>query len=240
MRWWAVLVAALLLSAGVQADGPNILWIVAEDTSPWMGYYGDPINAGATPQIDALAESGVLFRRAFVPAPVCSPCRSALMAGQRQIRRGAHEHRSSRGPVKIALPEGMKLLPQIMKEHGYYTFNLGKTDYNYVWDEAATHSLLRNNRGAIPWETLKRNQPFFGQIQTSGGKTNTTRFTVDDSLMVCSLKVCGTFSDEIGRARIHPYISVFPCFERDFDSSCRSPVEGNRKEIGDRYGTDRP
>ncbi len=65
---------------------PNILWIMAEDTSPWMGCYGDTVNAAATPNIDALAESGVRFTRAFVPAPVCSPCRSALVAGQR-IRR---------------------------------------------------------------------------------------------------------------------------------------------------------
>ena len=78
MRLYTVLVAVLGLCATAFAEGPNVLWIVAEDTSPWMGCYDDPINAGATPTIDALAESGVLFRRAFVPAPVCSPCRSAL------------------------------------------------------------------------------------------------------------------------------------------------------------------
>lgn len=31
---------------------PNILWLFAEDTSPWMGCYGDPINEGQTPHID--------------------------------------------------------------------------------------------------------------------------------------------------------------------------------------------
>ncbi len=155
------------------AEKPNILWIMAEDTSPWMGCYGDAINANATPNIDALAASGVRFARAFVPAPVCSPCRSALIAGQSQIRFGAHEHRSSRGPVKILLPEGMKLLPQIMRENGYYTFNLGKTDYNFIWDQEATFSLLGKRPKNIPWDSFKQNQPFYGQIQTSGGKTNT-------------------------------------------------------------------
>ncbi len=152
---------------------PNILWIMAEDTSPWMGCYGDTVNAAATPNIDALAESGVRFTRAFVPAPVCSPCRSALVAGQSQIRFGAHEHRSSRGPVKISLPRGMKLLPQIMRENGYYTFNLGKTDYNFIWDQEATFSLLGRRPKNIPWDSFKQNQPFYGQIQTAGGKTNT-------------------------------------------------------------------
>lgn len=163
----------LALTNAVAAQKPNILWIMAEDTSPWMGCYGDKINAAATPNIDTLAESGVRFARAFVPAPVCSPCRSALIAGQSQIRFGAHEHRSSRGPVKIKLPKGMKLLPQILRENGYYTFNLGKTDYNFIWDEKATFSMLGRRPKQIPWDTFRQNQPFYGQIQTSGGKTNT-------------------------------------------------------------------
>ncbi|MGI9471719.1 MAG: sulfatase-like hydrolase/transferase [Rubripirellula sp.] len=158
---------------------PNILWLFAEDTSPWMGCYGDPINQGATPSIDSLAERGVLFSRAFVPAPVCSACRSALMGGQNQIRFNAHEHRSSRGPAKLYLPEGLKLLPQLVKESGYFTFNLGKTDYNFIWDEPATYSLLKKSRSPVPWKTLQENQPFFGQIQTAGGKNNTTKFPAD-------------------------------------------------------------
>ncbi len=158
------------------ADRPNVLWLFAEDTSPWMGCYGHAINAGATPNIDSLAERGVRFSRAFVPAPVCSACRSALMGGKNQIRFNAHEHRSSRGPAKLYLPRGMKLLPQLVKESGYFTFNLGKSDYNFVWDEQATYSLQKKSRDSVPWETLKQNQPFFGQIQTAGGKNNTQKF----------------------------------------------------------------
>ena len=158
---------------------PNILWLFAEDTSPWMGCYGHEVNEGHTPNIDGLAERGVRFSRAFVPAPVCSACRSALMGGQSQIRFNAHEHRSSRGPAKLYLPDGMKLLPQLVKESGYYTFNLGKDDYNFVWDQAATYSLQQKQRSPVPWDKLKSNQPFFGQIQTAGGKFQTNKFPDD-------------------------------------------------------------
>ena len=161
------------------ADHPNIIWLFAEDTSPWMGSYGHPINQGKTPNIDSLAERGIRFSRAFVPAPVCSACRSALMGGQSQIRFNAHEHRSSRGPAKLHLPNGLKLLPQLIKEKGYFTFNLGKTDYNFIWDEAATYSLMQKGRSPIPWNKLKESQPFFGQIQTAGGKNNTTKFPAE-------------------------------------------------------------
>jgi N-sulfoglucosamine sulfohydrolase len=98
------------------------------------------------------------------------------MLGQSQIRSGAHEHRSSRGEAKVHLPGGMKLLPQIMKENGYYTFNRGKTDYNFVWDAAATYAEGKLRNKANAWNVLKENQPFFGQIQTKGGKNNTGKF----------------------------------------------------------------
>jgi len=83
-------VILLVCAEAVHSEPPNVLWIVAEDTSPWMGCYGDKINALATPNIDSLAESGIRFARAFVPAPVCSPCRSAMMAGQYPFAQG-HE-----------------------------------------------------------------------------------------------------------------------------------------------------
>ena len=180
MRFTPLACLALAFAANVHAaNQPNILWLFAEDTSPWMGCYGDKINQGKTPNIDGMADRGVRFSRAFVPAPVCSPCRSAMMGGQNQIRFNAHEHRSSRGPAKLYLPKGMKLLPQIMKEGGYYTFNLGKTDYNFIWDQPATYSLMKKSRNDIPWQSIKDNQPFFGQIQTAGGKNNTSNFPAD-------------------------------------------------------------
>ena len=37
---------------------PNILWIVAEDLSPFFGCYGDTINQGHTPTVDRLAAEG--------------------------------------------------------------------------------------------------------------------------------------------------------------------------------------
>lgn len=154
-------------------DLPNILWIYAEDTSPWMGCYGDAVNADATPQIDSIAEAGVQFTRAFVPAPVCSATRSAMMLGQNAIRFGGHEHRSSRAGPKIHLPEGYELLPQLLQRHGYTTFNHGKTDYNFVWDAGVYNYTAKSK---TDFTELVGRQPFFGQIQTKGGKNNTSKF----------------------------------------------------------------
>lgn len=185
------------LSSATQ-ERPNILWIVAEDLSPWMGCYGDEVNSGHTPTIDKLAAEDFLFKRAYTPSPVCSSARSALITGVMQTTNGTQEHRSSRytdgkvvpKPIRIHLPEGVRTLPELMKEAGYFTFNSGKDDYNFHYDrrklyDVGTHpdykvgmngwqgnraehskSYTQDVWGARP----NKDQPWFGQIQIDGGK----------------------------------------------------------------------
>jgi arylsulfatase A-like enzyme len=192
-RFLSLLMTIAGLAVGTLfAEKPNILWIYAEDTSPWMGCYGDKINAEATPNIDSIADAGVLFTQAFVPAPVCSATRSALMIGQNAIRFGAHEHRSSRGGTKIYLPEGYKLLPEIMQRHGYTTFNNGKTDYNFVWDPAV---YSYQSESKTDFSYLVNRQPFFGQIQTRGGKNNTSKFPQSRKVKPADVTVPADYPD---------------------------------------------
>ena len=91
MKIFLVLLALLTTS---HAKRPNILWIFSEDLSPYFGCYGCPINQGNTETIDQLAREGVLFTRTYVPAPVCSACRSALITGLYQTTTGTHQHLS--------------------------------------------------------------------------------------------------------------------------------------------------
>ncbi len=178
MHWGLILLitASFLTTAAGEESRPNIIWIYAEDTSPWMGCYGDRVNTYHTPNIDSLASAGVRFSRAFVPAPVCSATRSAMMLGQNAIRFGGHEHRSSRKGPKIHLPKDYQLLPELMQEVGYTTFNHGKTDYNYVWNAEA---YCYPAKSKTDFTDLVNRQPFFGQIQTKGGKNNTSQFPMD-------------------------------------------------------------
>src|SRR5690625_2342011 len=62
------------LHEGYSQSQPNILWIVSEDNSPWLGAYGDTI--ATTPNIDKLAEQGFVYINAYSNAPVCAPARS--------------------------------------------------------------------------------------------------------------------------------------------------------------------
>ncbi len=58
---------------------PNILYIHSHDTGRYVQPYGHAVR---TPNIQKLAEGGVVFRQAFCAAPTCSPSRAALLTGQ--------------------------------------------------------------------------------------------------------------------------------------------------------------
>ena len=66
----------------------NILFCFADDWGRYAGAYakvdgGPSLNdVIKTPHVDRVAREGVLFRHAFVPAPSCTPCRSALLSGR--------------------------------------------------------------------------------------------------------------------------------------------------------------
>jgi arylsulfatase A-like enzyme len=153
-------------------EKPNILWIYIEDMSPWIGCYGDPVNKNATPTIDSLASGGVRFSRCYVPAPVCSPCRSALITGAYQTTTGIHNHRSSRSEEgAIYLPKGITTIPELFQKAGYQTFNTGKDDYNFVYKREDLYEKTDKKNKFAAWQSLTKDKPFFGQIQLSGGKS---------------------------------------------------------------------
>ena len=60
-------------------QSPNILYIHSHDTGRYVQPYG---HAVPTPNIQQLAEGGVLFRGAFCANPTCSPSRASLLTGQ--------------------------------------------------------------------------------------------------------------------------------------------------------------
>lgn len=123
------------------AERPNILWISTEDHNPAIGAYGD--EYANTPNLDRLAKEGILYHNAFVPSPICSPARSAIITGMTATSLGTQNLRSI-----IEIPDVIKTLPEILMENGYYTTNNVKTDYNFDptgrWDESSNRAHWRN------------------------------------------------------------------------------------------------
>jgi N-sulfoglucosamine sulfohydrolase len=158
------------------SNSPNILWIYVDDMNNWMGCYGD--NTVATPNIDLLAEKGVKFNRAYMPCPVCSPTRSALITGTMQTSYGLHHHETM---VKKPLPVGLTTLPELFRKAGYITFNESKTHYNFSFNrddlfspefKRPSESIVKEHLTGhdLSWLEQLRGKKFFGQIQLAGGK----------------------------------------------------------------------
>lgn len=214
---------SLVGAFSAEAKKPNILWIFSEDLSPYFGCYDDPINKGHTPTVDQFAKDGVLFKRTFMHAPVCSACRSGMMTGSYQTSTGAHQHRSSRftnGEIvpenlRIQLPEGMKTIPELMREAGYFTFNCGKDDYNFHYDRRALYTVGTDPEYKVgmngwqgnkdpdykdwtksTWRAAKdKDQPWFGQIMIWGGKANHKHTRKGEKLMPNEVPIPPYFPD---------------------------------------------
>ena len=92
-------------------ERPNVVFIICDDLNDYSGAFSGHTQV-RTPNIDKLAKEGVQFTNAFMPAPVCSPTRSALITGTMQTTLGTHNHRSSRDETAlIHLPDNVKTVP---------------------------------------------------------------------------------------------------------------------------------
>lgn len=122
----SLLAALLFLASGAFAQKtapPNIVLIFMDD----MGY-GDPVCYGGgpykTPNIDALAVTGMRFTNFYAAQAVCSASRSALLTGSYPTRIGLHgalDHNS-----KIALNPKEETIAELLKGRGYSTGMVGK------------------------------------------------------------------------------------------------------------------
>lgn len=158
-----LLACACALVPLAAADRPNLLWLTSEDHGPQMGCYGDPL--ARTPHVDALAAKGMIFKRAWSNAPVCAPARTAIISGMFPPSLGAEHMRS-----EVAMPVGAKMLPQYLREAGYYCTNNAKEDYNLtkpgsVWDESSAQAHWRKRPSGAPFfAVFNAGQSHEGQI----------------------------------------------------------------------------
>ncbi len=136
---------------------PNVLWIIADDVSPELGCYGEPLVK--TPNLDRLAGEGMRFTRAFATCPVCSPARSALVTGTYQTTIAAHHHRTHN---MKPLPSGTETVMQHFRRAGYWVSNQGKTDYNFLVQDKDSHPITELFDGS-DWRGRQDGQPFFAQ-----------------------------------------------------------------------------
>ena len=99
---------------------PNIIFILGDDVG-----IGDIACTGAdrykTPNIDALARGGTLFKYAYAQ-PLCGPSRATILTGRYAFRTGA-TNQDSTGRMT---PAAETMMPKVLKQAGYATASIGK------------------------------------------------------------------------------------------------------------------
>jgi arylsulfatase A-like enzyme len=127
------------------APPPNIVFMLIDDLG-WQElkcYDIDAPSPADTPNMDALAKRGILFRHGYSPAPSCTPSRCAIMSGNHPARAqtthvmggnppGAKPNQRMITPwFSGRMPANEQTIAKTLRENGYATGHAGKWHMSY-------------------------------------------------------------------------------------------------------------
>jgi arylsulfatase A-like enzyme len=114
------LAATCLVSTGIAAQRPNILFIIADDASSHFGQ-SSGCDWVQTPNIDRLARRGLVFDNAYTPTSKCAPSRAAIFTGRNPWQLEAAANHQPYFPTKFMA------FSEALKTAGVYCGGAGKT-----------------------------------------------------------------------------------------------------------------
>jgi len=133
--------------AETAADRPNFVLMMCDDLG-WgdTGFNGNRVIR--TPSLDAMAKSGMVFRRFYAASAVCSPTRGSVLTGRHPYRYGVTTANTGH------LRSGELTLAELLRELGYATGHFGKWHLGTM-----SRTVVESNRGgprgaknfAPPW-----------------------------------------------------------------------------------------
>ncbi|WP_017446909.1 sulfatase-like hydrolase/transferase [Gayadomonas joobiniege] len=121
--WFAFLFLLLAPSFLIHArsDQPNIIFILTDDQPyGYLSVTGNPVVK--TPNIDELANQGVLFTNAHVTSAICTPSRISILLSQYERKHGVNFNSGT----SVAEEAWHNSYPVLLKKAGYYTGWVGK------------------------------------------------------------------------------------------------------------------
>ncbi len=228
-RAWLRLLIVVLFAVPVSAfykgtakqEKMNVLFLVSDDLNSWL--LGDTNRyAGkvVAPNLQRLADSGVIFTRSYTAAPVCSPSRTAFFSGVAPWKSGHYHNTPGAGssePLKKALS-----LAGFFKRAGYTTTAYGKITHGWDqrehWDEKIGHKRDPAPPGA-PLTAVGRGEQDWGPIHLAEEEMNDT-LMVNHAIRQLEKKhdkpfflACGTFNPHMPWYVPKKYFDMFPLDE---------------------------
>ena len=156
-----LLFIATLYSCKNTNSNPNIIIFIADDVS-WddFGCYGN--TNVKTPNIDALAKNGIIFKNAYLTTSSCSPSRNSILTGR-------YPHNTGAAELHTEPPLEMISFAEILKKNGYFTLQAGKFHMGEYakrgFSEVHDKKKINGDGGEKYWTTAikerPKNKPFF-------------------------------------------------------------------------------
>ncbi|MEX0928098.1 MAG: sulfatase [Balneolales bacterium] len=139
---------------GCTTGSVNIVLFVSDDHGQDTGAYGNEVIQ--TPNLDALASEGVLFRNAFATTASCSASRSVILTGLHNHRNGqfGHEHDYS----KFSSHDNIQSVSALLSDNGYRTGRSGK--YHVAPGEVYRFDETLPGSSRNPYEMANRAKEF--------------------------------------------------------------------------------
>ncbi|MEC3881650.1 sulfatase family protein [Parapedobacter sp. 10938] len=123
------------------ASKPNIIFIVVDShRGDALGVAGNPFVI--TPNLDQLAQSGVMFDHAYVTTAICSVSRASLLSGQHRARHGINDFTTS-----FTHQAMLETFPVLLRANGYSTASIG----SYGVGNVAPSGYYDYFESGIPW-----------------------------------------------------------------------------------------
>lgn len=149
------IILCITTSSLAQDAKRNIVFILIDDLRyDTFGFMGHPIVE--TPNIDSIAQDGIIFERAFVTISLCSPSRATYLTSLY-----AHNHKVLDNSTRLN-PE-LPTFPKLLQESGYETAFIGKWHMGGSSDEPRP--------GFDRWVSFKGQGNYFDQTFNIDGET---------------------------------------------------------------------
>ena len=150
----ATFVMLIASVASRAANRPNIVFIFSDDHAQHaISAYGSRINK--TPNIDRIAQQGMLFRNAFVANSICTPSRATILTGK-------HSHLNGAYNVGDKFDASQVTFPKLLQHGGYQTAIIGK------WHLG--HGSTSDPSGFDYWNVLLDQGPYYNPPMIENGK----------------------------------------------------------------------
>ena len=163
------LIVAMFLSCGAFvvprsfSDRPNILFIFTDDhaTQALSAYGGMLADIAPTPNLDRIADEGILFRKCYVTNSICGPVRAVIQTGK-------HSHLNGFRQNGDRFDGSQPTAPKYLRKAGYQTAIIGK------WHLASTPT------GYDHFEVLKGQGAYYNpMLITNGENVDHVGYTTD-------------------------------------------------------------